>query len=268
MKAKEYMLAVGDEGVSRLDLLNEITGAYTQEFLKSIGLKSGMAILDVGCGTGNTAIWLAQQVGEAGKVVGVDISSDQLKVAEERAKTLGLKNIEFISLSIYELEKLGRQFDLVFSRFLLMHLAQPEQALIQMHQCVKSGGVLACDDHDLGAIESIPPSESLHNLKELIYKVAGKDGLDFDIGKKLYEFFRKLNLSDIRMRVVQPTLMTPRHKMLFPLFFVEVRENFLASHLISEQEYDALVEDITAISRDEGAYILAARNFQISGKKS
>src|SRR6185503_7731815 len=61
------------------------------DFVESIGIKSGMKVLDVACGTGNTAIPEAKRGAE---VIGVDIATNLIEQARERARAEGL-NIQF-----------------------------------------------------------------------------------------------------------------------------------------------------------------------------
>ena len=74
-------------------------------------------VLDVGCGTGRYALPLAKH---CKSVIGVDISPRMLDIAWERAKELGISNVEFICLDWHtlDLEKAGyaQAFDLVFAK--------------------------------------------------------------------------------------------------------------------------------------------------------
>ena len=54
--------------------------------LKSLGLKSGMTVCDMGCGNGFYALRMARQVGPRGRVLAVDIQKEMLKLLEDRAK--------------------------------------------------------------------------------------------------------------------------------------------------------------------------------------
>lgn len=57
----------------------------TQEFIRSAGLSDNISILEIGCGTGEMAAWLAQQF-PMGKILATDINAEQLIVAEKTAQ--------------------------------------------------------------------------------------------------------------------------------------------------------------------------------------
>ncbi len=70
-----------------------------QVFLKQIGIKKGQVLLDFGCGSGNYAIPAARIVGEKGKVYALDKDQEGLDDLMEKARPLGLKNIEIMKTS-------------------------------------------------------------------------------------------------------------------------------------------------------------------------
>ena len=100
--------------------------------------KPGIAVLDVGCGTGFTSLALARA---GAKVTGVDISKPMLGLARERAAKAGL-DISFVEAdaSIYSF---APEFDLIFSRFGVMFFDAPAAAFANMRTALKPGGRIA-----------------------------------------------------------------------------------------------------------------------------
>src|SRR5215469_6244002 len=87
-----YILATGEAGLSRLEMLEKIFGPYSRELLSRAGLAKWMRVADIGCRAGLVSLWIATQIGTSGSVVGVDASSEQLRVAEKNAAAAGLSN--------------------------------------------------------------------------------------------------------------------------------------------------------------------------------
>jgi ubiquinone/menaquinone biosynthesis C-methylase UbiE len=266
-KPDSYMLDVGHDAADRLTLLNQIYGPFSRAFLSDCGLRPGMTVLDVGCGTGTVTAWIATQVVPDGHVVGVDVGEEQLGVARQHAAERGLANVTFRALSAEALGAVGEQFDLVYSRFLLVHLERPELALREMLACVKPGGVLASDEQELAAACCVPDSSAFSRSVDLVYQLARAKNLNFDYGSSTFGTFRALGCQDVSLRVVQPALTTMQTKRLWPQFFVEARASIADSGLVSAAELDDIIDGIEAIAADDDYAILAMRNHQVSGRR-
>jgi ubiquinone/menaquinone biosynthesis C-methylase UbiE len=82
-----------------------------------LALVPGAKVLDVGCGTGSSALPAAQAVGPNGFVVGVDLSARLLDRARIKAMARGLSNVEFRLADMTSLGYPGGSFDVVVSVF-------------------------------------------------------------------------------------------------------------------------------------------------------
>lgn len=105
-------------------------------------IDSGFCVLDAGCGTGDTTIFLAEQLRDSGaRVVALDFSHASLAVARRRAEVRGLTNIEFVEASMLDLPALGLgRFDYIVSAGVLHHLASPEDGLATLARALKPDG--------------------------------------------------------------------------------------------------------------------------------
>jgi len=266
-KPDEYILQVGDSGADRLLLLDEVYGPYSREFLKKAQLGSSLDILDVGCGTGNIALWMAKEMAPQGHVVGVDASQEQVKIASEQAKQQNINNVEFIALSVYDLKQLERKFDLVSSRFLINHLSEPKKALKAMYDVLKPGGIIVCDEQVASVMKSYPESSAFNRFVNLVPEATLPNGLDFDIGFKMPHLLMELNLDILNVNNYQPILMSKKHKMLWLMAWVEAKEAMLDATTISAAEYDESLNAVAELIEDPSAYFASMQNFQVMGKK-
>jgi len=101
--------------------------------------KPGMKVLDLASGTGEPAISFAARVGPQGHVTALDLSTELLQIASERAQQRGLTNFSTQQADAHQLPFPDRSFDLVTSRFGVMFFRDCEMALREVHRVVKPG---------------------------------------------------------------------------------------------------------------------------------
>ncbi len=135
----------GSSGQSWLDhqvRFDAMLQAYRDAALAVAALKPDQAVIDIGCGAGDTTIALAQQVGPGGLAVGVDVSEILLGRARERARIAGLP-IDFVlgDAATYPFALEGS--DVLFSRLGVMFFADPVAAFSHMRRVLKPHGRLA-----------------------------------------------------------------------------------------------------------------------------
>ncbi len=101
----------------------------------------GDRVLDLGCGWGETTRRLGELVGEAGSVLGVDLSPPFVAAARREAEEAGAANVSFRVEDAQEAE-LGGPFDLAFSRMGIMFFADPVRGLANLRGALRPGGRL------------------------------------------------------------------------------------------------------------------------------
>jgi SAM-dependent methyltransferase len=109
--------------------------------IEVLAARSGEVIVDVGCGTGQTVLQLAEKVGPHGRVIGVDIAPLVLDAARERAG--GLEGVSFIETDAAVLDLPEASIDAFFSRFGVMAFPQPVAAFSNFRRLLKPTGRLA-----------------------------------------------------------------------------------------------------------------------------
>jgi ubiquinone/menaquinone biosynthesis C-methylase UbiE len=108
------------------------------ELVSKLGIKPEMAILDLGCGDGTTAIPAARL---GANVLGVDIASNLVAAGNQRVKKYGLTNIKFEEGDATDLQNLkDESFDLVVSIFGAMFAPKPFDVASEMVRVTKPGG--------------------------------------------------------------------------------------------------------------------------------
>jgi SAM-dependent methyltransferase len=106
-------------------------------------LEPDMIVLDVACGAGHVAEEIAPKVRQ---VVGLDLTSDLLRVGAERLRASGLRNVLFQEGNAADLPFLNESFDLVVCRSALHHFRDPATMLREMARVCDVGGRVAVSD--------------------------------------------------------------------------------------------------------------------------
>lgn len=108
--------------------------------LEMAALEPGERVLDVACGTGLVSLRVLEAVGEAGAVVGTDISAEMVVAARRAAQQRGYRNATFERFDAESMALDGRSFDAAVCALGLMYFPEPENALREMLRLLKPGG--------------------------------------------------------------------------------------------------------------------------------
>ena len=98
-------------------------------------------ILDAGCGTGVGTEYLVHLNPEA-QVTGIDLSEGALQVATERCRRSGADRVTFHHLSLYDVDQLQGEFDLINCVGVLHHLPDPIKGIKALSQKLAPGGIM------------------------------------------------------------------------------------------------------------------------------
>jgi ubiquinone/menaquinone biosynthesis C-methylase UbiE len=118
------------------------------EIVSALGIAPGMAVADVGAGTGLFTRLFAAKVGKAGRVFAVDISSRFLDHIAADAKTAGHTQITIVHSTQVSSNLPRDSVDLAFLCDVYHHLENPEKTLSSIHQALRPGGKLVVIDFD------------------------------------------------------------------------------------------------------------------------
>lgn len=172
----------------------EVFAEQTEEVLRRAGLRSGMRVLDVGCGVGDVSLIAGRLVGPTGTVLGIDRVGDALNVARRRVAAANLTWVSFDEADISALVS-EDEFDAVIGRFILVHLPDPGQALVGLQRFLAPRGVLAFLEMDISAASTTPPLPLFTQCIGWITQLYRRRGGDPDMGCRLYGTFRAIGFT-------------------------------------------------------------------------
>lgn len=130
---------LGDEARAELaELIDLQMSPLGLAAINALAPTRGQAVLDVGCGAGETVLQLAERVGEIGRVVGVDAAPRVLDIA--RSRMAHLPQVTLLHEDAAYLNLPDESFDGVYSRFGIMFFADPGKAFANMRRMLKRHG--------------------------------------------------------------------------------------------------------------------------------
>lgn len=116
-----------------------LTAQEAVNFVKRLGIEPNMEVLDIACGTGNTAIPAAKA---GANVTGVDIATNLLEQARQRAAAEQVK-VRFQEGDAEDLPCDDHAFDVVLTMFGAMFAPRPDRVAAELARVCKPGGLIA-----------------------------------------------------------------------------------------------------------------------------
>ena len=197
MQDKRYLMEHADEA-ERLDLKTDAQSLQKQALWA--GIRPGMRVADIGCGSGKTSSFLHSLVQPEGEVVGVDASQSRIR----HARTLyGSDGIRFLCRDFRQpLQELG-SFDFIWVRFVLeYHRLESQQITANLWQILRPGGILLLADLDHNCLNHYGLSARLSGaLTGIMHKLETEHDFDPYAGRKLYAYLYDLGCEDIAVHL-------------------------------------------------------------------
>jgi len=166
------------------------------------GVRPGMRVLDLACGSGKTTSVLHDMVAPDGSIIGVDYSDKRLAYA--RAHYGKCKRIEFVNRDLTKpIDDLG-MFDIVWVRFILEYFREESRDIVsQLRSLVKPGGHLCLIDLDNNCLShhELPVSMALI-LPKLMASLDEQYNFDTFAGRKLYSYLYDERYESIEMAMM------------------------------------------------------------------
>jgi len=121
------------------------------KFLAQLDLKAGETVLDIGAGIGGNAFQIAKDYGA--HVMGVDLSSNMVTIACERASLRKDTRVRFLVADVTQFEFEPNTFDVVYSRDCIIHIPDKSALFVKIFKWLKPGGKVLITDYMVGEKE-------------------------------------------------------------------------------------------------------------------
>ncbi len=127
---------------------------HQAQIVGALGLRPGMAVADIGAGTGLFTLAFAAAVGPGGTVYAVDVIPEFLAHIGDRANRAGIRNVQLVQASDRSTELPPASVDIVFMSDAYHHLEYPQHVLASLRWALRPGGSLWLVDFQLDARSS------------------------------------------------------------------------------------------------------------------
>lgn len=156
--------AIDERNAERQQLLAQMLNPLTREVLDRVPRDSISKILDLGCGYGHTTRMLAEHFPAA---FGIGFEYDALLVADASAHPANPPSIEFQQGDAARLPFPDASFDLVFTRYMLLHVSDPPTVIHEMLRVVRRGGFVVAYEPDCCIEFCYPPNAAMERMSYL-----------------------------------------------------------------------------------------------------
>src|SRR5262245_52152007 len=143
-----YALGHSELELQRLSRQGQAFEPFTRQLFEQAGIRRGMRVLDVGCGSGDVAFLAADLTELSGEVVGVDCERKAVDWANARAHSQGMTNVKFVEGDPAEME-FDQQFDAIVGRLVLMYYPDPIDAIRKLMRHVRPEGLIVFQELDM-----------------------------------------------------------------------------------------------------------------------
>jgi SAM-dependent methyltransferase len=264
--ASNYILGNLDTEIERLEIQASFFEPFARQALLKAKVKRGMRCADIGCGAGSATRLLAQMVGRKGHVTGADVDDRYLEYCRKVNKKA---NVDFVHDDIYS-SRLSGSFDIVYSRFMFVHLQDPKKVIQSMKKLVQKGGAMIIQevDHSPDSWLCYPEHESVDTLREIFVTLLKRSGGDPLVGRKLYKMMTDESL-EVDVECYSPCLVMGRepYSSLGWRVAESIKPLILQQGLLSEKEYKELQSDLRQLAKRKDSFVTYARFFSVIGRK-
>lgn len=245
-----------------LDAFNamETVRAWKRRAFAMLAVQPGHHVLDVGCGLGGDAVALAEQVGDDGRVVGVDNSEKLIVEARRRVDGSSLPVAYHVG-DIYALPFAGDSFDGCRADRVFQHLDRPDDALVELIRVTKPGGRIVVGDPDWETLIVDAPQTA---VTRTILNFVCDSHRNAWMGRQVYAHFKAAGLADVE--VAADTLLFTDYAMADLTVALRTRvRQAQDARVITEHEAAEWLESLDEAA-EAGRFFAAMTCFTVGGR--
>lgn len=220
----------------------------------------GSKILEAGCGVGSQTKIIAPK-NPSCQFTSMDISETSIRKAKTMIQTLNIINVVLEIGDIYNLDFEAETFDHIVVCFVLEHLSNPIQALLNLKRVLRKGGTITVIEGDHGSTYFYPHSDAAKKNINCQVQLQAMHGGNALIGREIYPLLFQSGFSNcvVSPRMVyvdssKPFLVEGFTKSTFTAMIEGVEKDAIQNSLISKQEWDKGIKDLYRTTEKDGVF--------------
>ncbi|ANZ13943.1 methyltransferase [Streptomyces noursei ATCC 11455] len=235
------------EAGERFAALSRLFDPVTFRRLGALGVAEGWSCWEVGAGGPSVPGWLAERVGEKGRVLATDLDTSWMPQAGAP--------YEVMRHDVGADEAPEGSFDLVHARLVLVHVPRREAALRAMVRALRPGGWLLLEDADpalqpLACPDEYGPEQELANrIRRGFRSLLAERGAQLDFGRTLPRLLRTAGLVDVEADAYFP-ITSPTGSALEAATVRQIRDRLIEGGLATAEEVEEHLANIASGSLD------------------
>ena len=264
--ADEYLLGVNNQELERLRFQHGVWKSVTDNFLDRLKVQRGWNCLDVGAGPGFVSMDLLERVAEEGSVTALEPSKFYAGWFENHARQRSWKNVTVINATVDAASLPERTYDLIFARWVIAFVPDPEKFLVKLLPALRPNGIIAFQDYYYEGLSLYPRGGAFDKMADVVRAHYSTGGGDSYVTGKLPALFRKYG---VRIREFSPhslaggpdsDIMEWGHR-----FFTVHARHMIDKKLMTQEEGNAMISDWLAHRENPDALFFSPIVVDVAG---
>ncbi|MBM4160834.1 MAG: methyltransferase domain-containing protein [Ignavibacteria bacterium] len=262
----DYLLGVNQRELERLQFQHSVWGPVTRRFFERLGAGKGWKCLDVGAGPGFVSNDLRQLVGQEGEVTALEPSELYLNWFKDSVSKKGWTNVKFVRGTAEQAPLPSRYFDLVFARWVIAFVPDPDLFLSRLVASMRVGGIIAFQDYYYEGLSLFPCGGAWDRMPDVVRAYYRSGEGDAFITGRLPAMFANhgLKLIDFTPTCLAGGPGSPVMEWAHQFFSIHT-QHMVEKGIITQDEADALQSDWEAHRRNPNALFFSPLVVDVGG---
>lgn len=265
---KTYLLGANQAEFERLQFQHGVWKENTNAFFDRLGVGKGWNCLDVGAGPGFVSFDLRDRVGDAGSIAALEPSSMFLEWFAQQVKERKWENVRLIHGTVEETSLPPAQYDLIFVRWVIAFVDQPELFLKKLLPSLAPNGIIAFQDYYYEGLSLFPRGGAFDRMADIVRAYYATAGGDPYITGKIPVWLRQHHLHVIDYSPHSyaggpgSPIMEWGHR-----FFSTHIQHMVDKQVMNQSQGDAMLADWMAHRNDPDALFFSPVVVDVAGRK-